>query len=213
MTPEMAEQVFGLTVNKVMAYAAIANVGLVLVLAAINTFYAWHAKRQADASREQVAASNRQAEVAQKTLDLVLREKALQRQIDLSAVIFQVAASIQTIDLWQNRITVSSYPQLPDVIELRTADFSRSIASAEGIDGIVAGYMKAALLYIAEAETNIRVIRNANHAQPQSWQQPRDRAAYNLNVARFKLDEANTRLGALPEGEQHSTLRKDDSAA
>jgi hypothetical protein len=40
LAPEMNEQVFGLTVNEVMAYAAIANVALVFVLIAINTFYA-----------------------------------------------------------------------------------------------------------------------------------------------------------------------------
>ena len=64
----MAEQVFGLGVNQVMAYAAVANVLLVVVLAAINVYYAVHAKRQADASREQVAASTRQAEIAAETL-------------------------------------------------------------------------------------------------------------------------------------------------
>ena len=36
MTPEMTEQAFGLTVSEVMAYAAAANVLLVLVLVAIN---------------------------------------------------------------------------------------------------------------------------------------------------------------------------------
>jgi hypothetical protein len=46
-----------------MAYAAIANVGLVLLLAAITTYYAWHAKRQADASHQEVAASKRQADI------------------------------------------------------------------------------------------------------------------------------------------------------
>ena len=53
--PRMSEQVFGLGVNQVMAYAAVANVLLVVVLAGINVYYAVHAKRQADASREQVA--------------------------------------------------------------------------------------------------------------------------------------------------------------
>ena len=36
----MAEQVFGLGVNQVMAYAAVANVLLVVVLAGINIYYA-----------------------------------------------------------------------------------------------------------------------------------------------------------------------------
>jgi type II secretory pathway component PulL len=56
----VTERVFGLTVNEVMAYAAIANVVLVLLLAVITTYYAWHAKRQADASHQEVAASKRQ---------------------------------------------------------------------------------------------------------------------------------------------------------
>ena len=64
----MSEQVFGLGVNQVMAYAAVANVLLVVVLAGINVYYAVHAKRQADASREQVAVFTRQAEIAAETL-------------------------------------------------------------------------------------------------------------------------------------------------
>ena len=59
----MSDQAFGLSANQVMAYASVANVLLVLILAAININYAWHAKRQADASLEQVAASTRQAEI------------------------------------------------------------------------------------------------------------------------------------------------------
>ena len=66
----MSEQVLGLTINQIMAYTAIANVVLVVVLAAVNIYYAGHAKRQADAAREQVAASNRQSEIAAETLSL-----------------------------------------------------------------------------------------------------------------------------------------------
>jgi hypothetical protein len=43
----MTEHVFGLSVNEVIAYAAIANVVVVLLLAAITTTMR-HAKRQAD---------------------------------------------------------------------------------------------------------------------------------------------------------------------
>ncbi len=82
----MTEQVFGLTVNEVIAYAAVVNLFLVLVLVLVTMYYERHERRQADASREQVAASNRQAEVAQKTLDFLLKEREQQRQIDVSAV-------------------------------------------------------------------------------------------------------------------------------
>ena len=64
----MSERVFGLSVNQVMAYTAVANVLLVVILTAINIYYAWHAKRQADASRAQVDASNRQAAIAEESL-------------------------------------------------------------------------------------------------------------------------------------------------
>jgi hypothetical protein len=46
----MEEKVFGLSVNQVMAYAAVANVLLVVVLTAINVYYAWYSKRQAEAA-------------------------------------------------------------------------------------------------------------------------------------------------------------------
>jgi hypothetical protein len=49
----MSDKVFGLSVNQVMADAAIANVMLVLVLTTIDVYYAWLAKRQADASSAQ----------------------------------------------------------------------------------------------------------------------------------------------------------------
>jgi hypothetical protein len=107
-----------------MAYAAIANVVLVLLLAAITTYYAWHAKRQADASHQEVAASKRQAAIAQQTLDFLLRQSEQQRQIDLSTVSFNLEAAIHMVDQWQTRIRSDSYPQLPDVIELRPTNFA-----------------------------------------------------------------------------------------
>jgi hypothetical protein len=198
----MTEHVFGLSVNEVMAYAAIANVVVVLLLAAITTYYAWHAKRQADVSHQEVAASKRQADIAQQTLDLLLRQTEQQREIDLSTVCFNLEAAIHMVDQWQTRMRSDSYPQLPDVIELRPTNFSSSIANAEKFDSIVAGYMGTALLYITEAEVNIRIMRGVNHALLQSWLQAREKAVNALGVARFKLDSARTRLRTLTEGEQ-----------
>jgi hypothetical protein len=210
----MTEHVFGLSINEVMAYAAIANVVLVLLLAVIATYYAWHAKRQADASHQELAASKRQADIAQQTLDLLLRQTEQQRQIDLSAVSFNLEAAIHMVDRWQTRMRSDSYPQLPDVIELRPTNFSSSIANAEKFDSIVAEYMGAALLYISEAEINIRVIHGANPALPQSWLTPSEKAANALGVARFKLDSARTRLRTLTEGKQlRAALRGDSPAA
>ena len=209
----MTERVFGLTANEVLAYAAIANVVLVLLLAAITTYYAWHAKRQADASHQEVAASKRQADIAQQTLDLLLRQTEQQRQIDLSTVSFNLEAAIHMVDQWQTRMRSDSYPQLPDVIELRPTNFGSSIANAEKFDSIVAGYMGAALLYISEAETNIRIMRGANPALPQSWLKPREKAANALGVARFKLDSARTRLRAFIEDEQHRAALRGDIPA
>jgi hypothetical protein len=42
---------------------------------------------------EQVAASNRQADAAQKTLDLLLKQNEQQRRTDLSTVRFQLVRS------------------------------------------------------------------------------------------------------------------------
>jgi hypothetical protein len=75
----MSQQVFGLSVGQITAYAAIANVLLALMLAGVTLYYASHAKRQADASKEQVAASNRQADAAMRTLDILLKEKSSRR--------------------------------------------------------------------------------------------------------------------------------------
>lgn len=60
MPLQIPEQVFGFTPNEVMAYAAIAQTVLALVLAAVTGYYAWRARGQTKASREQVASSNRQ---------------------------------------------------------------------------------------------------------------------------------------------------------
>jgi hypothetical protein len=204
----MPEHVFGLTVNEVMAYAAIANVVLVLLLAAITTYYAWHAKRQADTSNRQIAASNRQADIAQRTLDLLLKQTEQQQQIDLSTVSFNLKGAVHMVDQWQTRLRSDSYPQLPDVIELRPTNFGSSVANADRVDGIVAGHMGAALLYITEAEMNIRIMRGANPAFPPSWLEPRDRAAKALNVARFELDSARARFHALTEDDQHRAVSR-----
>lgn len=197
----MPDQVFGLSANEIMAYAAVANLALVIVLAGITAYYAWHARRQADASREQVIASYQQSDIAQKTLDLLLKQKEQQRRIDISTVMFQLEAAIHMIDEWQTRIATNSYPHLPDVIEIRPTNFDGSIPNADRIDQIVAGYMGAGLLYIAEAETNIRVMRGVNPTQPRGWQQPQEKAAHYLSVARFKLDSARTRMRTLMEAE------------
>jgi hypothetical protein len=118
------------------------------------------------------------------------------------------------VDQWQTRIRSDSYPQLPDVIELRPTNFASSVAHADRFDSIVAGHMGAALLYISEAEINIRVMRGANPALPQSWLQPREKAANALGVARFKLDSARTRLRTLTEHEQlKAALRGEGPAA
>jgi hypothetical protein len=216
-TVAMSEEVLGLTVNEVVAYAAIANVGLALVLTAITGYYARHAKRQADANREQVAASNRQGDSAQKTLDLLLAEKQQQRRIDISTVLFQLTAAIDMIDDWLERIHSESY-NLPDVIEIRPTNFNSTIPNAERIDQIVAGYIGAALLFITKAETDIQVMRDKNPSQyadtsmgmmaqvAETREQFRARAGKNLNVARFKLDSAKTRLEAITEDQQQGTL-------
>jgi len=60
----MHEQVvFGLSANQVMAWSSVISSALVVVLIAINFYYARHAKRQADASIKQAEASNRQADM------------------------------------------------------------------------------------------------------------------------------------------------------
>lgn len=203
------EQVFGFTPNEVMGYAAIAQTVLALVLAVITAYYAWHARGQAKASREQVASSNRQADAAQKTLDLLLHEKEQQRRIDISTVLFQLEAAIHMIDDWRNRIDTESY-DLPDVIEILPTNFSTTIANADRIDRIVAGYMGATLLYVASAQTDIQIMRDKNPGlymdspaamalTAETRERLRARAGKNLNVARFKLDEGRTRLTAITE--------------
>jgi hypothetical protein len=216
----MTEQVFGYTVNEVMAGAAILNVVLVAVLVAITAYYARHAKRQADASKDQVAASNRQADAAQKTLDLLLKQTEQQKRIDVSTVRFQLDAAIHMIDDWLERIVSETYNELPDVIEIRPTNFSSSIANADRVDGIVAGYMGASLLYIAAAETDIRIMCDktldrcdltsplAISTTQQGYKKWQGKAAKNLNIARLKLDEARTRLVAITEGEQYISVAK-----
>jgi cell division protein FtsL len=93
----MADQVFGLSSNQVMAYAAVANVLFVLVLTAINIYYAWHAKRQADASGAQVTTSNRQAEIAGETLSILRKQIDQQHAADMATVILQLRVAIHTI--------------------------------------------------------------------------------------------------------------------
>jgi hypothetical protein len=197
MSPEMTEQVLGLTVNEVMAYAAAAQVVLAFVLASITFYYSRLARRQAAASIAQVAASNRQADAAQKTLDLLLDERLQQRRLDISAVSYELEAAISMIDDWKTRLATDSYPQLPNVIDLHTT-FTGSIANADRVNGGLAGYMRAGLLFISEAETNIRVLLGANTAA--NWQPIRDKAAYNLNLARLKLYIAKSLLDPIAEG-------------
>jgi hypothetical protein len=105
----MPDKVFGLSVTEVMAYAAIANVILVLVLVSINIYYAWHAKRKADASSAQVHTANRQREIAAETLSILRKQIELQRTADLATVGLQlkVPAAAQIVSSLPMRAKVS----------------------------------------------------------------------------------------------------------
>jgi len=194
----MSEQVFGLSVNQVMAYAAVANVLLVLVLTVINIYYAWHARRQADASREQVAVSSRQAVTAADTLSILQKQMDQQRISDLATVTLQLKVAIHTVEDWLKRIGLEN-PQLPDEIRILSTDFSIATHRANAIDQIVAENMGAASLYVGEAETNIRLLRNRNTAQPETWKQNQEKATNNLNIAKYKLSVARTRWETMTE--------------
>jgi hypothetical protein len=193
MAPDMSDKAFGLSVNQVMAYAAIANVILVLVLVSINMYYAWHAKRQADASSAQVDTANRQREIAAETLSILRKQIELQRTADLATVGLQLKVATHTIEDWLKRIGSVVFPQLPDEIRILPTDFSIATQRANAIDPIVAENMGAAALYAGEAETNIRILRSGNPAKPESWKEMQDKATNNLNIAKYKLNVARTR--------------------
>lgn len=189
----MSEKAFGLSVNEIMAYAAVANVLLVLVLTSINTYYAWHAKRQADASRDQVNTFNRQAEIAAATLSILRKQIDQQHRADMATVTLQLKVGIHVIEDWLKRIASDRNPQLPDQIVILPSDFSNATQRANALDQIVAENMGAASLYVTEAETNIRILRDKYQAQADGWKEVQDRALNNLNIAKYKLNVARTR--------------------
>ena len=193
----MSEKAFGLSVNEVMAYATVANVLLVLVLVAINSYYAWHSKRQADASQAQVDTSNRQKEIAAETLSILRKQIDQQRTADLATVALQLKVAIHTVEDWLKRIGSDTFPQLPDEIRILSADFSIATQRANTIDPIVAENLGAASLYAGEAETNIRILRTWDPAQPGNWKETQDKAKKNLNIAKYKLNVARTRWEAM----------------
>ena len=141
----MSDKVFGLSVNQVMAYAAIANVMLVLVLTTINMYYAWLPRRQADASSAQVDSSNRQREIAAETLSILRKQIEQQRTAHLATVGLQLKVATHTIEDWLKRIGSVALPRLPDEIRILPADFSIATQRANAIDAIVAENMGAGL--------------------------------------------------------------------
>ena len=199
--PRMSEQVFGLGVNQVMAYAAVANVLLVVVLAGINVYYAVHAKRQADASREQVAVFMRQAEIAADTLSLLRKQMEQQLRTDTASVGLQLKVAIHVIEDWLKRIGSDKYPQLPDEIVILPADFSFATQRAHSIDPIAAENMGAAALYVTDAETNLAILRTVVPGSS-NGKEVQERAAKSLNTAKYKLSVARTRWEAM--GDQPS---------
>jgi len=183
----MGERAFGLSVNEVMAYAAVANVLLVVVLAGVNVYYAWHAKRQADAAREQVETSHQQAEIAAESLALLRKQMDVQRTADLGTVTLQLKVATHTIEDCLKRIAGDAFPQLPDEIHILSADFSAAIQRANAIDQVVAENMGGASLYAGKAEA-----RTQGPAQA-AWKQTQEVANNNLNIARYKLNLARAR--------------------
>ena len=188
----MGERAFGLSVNEVMAYAAVANVLLVVVLAGVNVYYAWHAKRQADAAREQVETSHQQAEIAAESLALLRKQMDVQRTADLGTVTLQLKVATHTIEDWLKRIAGDAFPQLPDEIHILSADFSAAIQRANAIDQVVAENMGGASLYAGKAEANLDILRTQGPAQA-AWKQTQEVANNNLNIARYKLNLARAR--------------------
>lgn len=195
----MSEKAFGLSVNEIMAYAAVANVLLVLILAAVNVYYAWHSKRQADASRAQVDTSGRQAEIAAETLSILRKQIEQQRTADLGTVTLLLKVATHTVEDWLKRIGSDAYPQLPDEIRILPQDFSIAIQRANAIDHIVAENMGAAVVYAAEAETNLKILHTCDPAQLQDWKQMQEKATKNLNIAKYKLNVARTRWDAMAD--------------
>jgi hypothetical protein len=189
----MTERVFGLSVNEVMAYAAVANLLLVVILTAINIYYAWHAKRQADASKAQVQASNRQASLAEESLAILRKQIEQQHRADLATVTLQLKIAIHAIDDWMKRIAGDAYPQLPHEISILSDDFSVATHRANAIDEIVAENMGAAALYIVESENNLRILRARQGDQPEGWKDVQEKAHKSLNIAKYKLNVARAR--------------------
>jgi hypothetical protein len=189
----MSERVFGLSVNEVMAYTAIANLLLVVILTTINIYYAWHAKRQADAAKAQVNSSNRQASLAEESLTILRKQIEQQHRADLATVTLQLKIAIHAIDDWMKRIAGDAYPQLPDEIGILPDDFSVAMHRANAIDEIVAENMGAAALYIVESENNLRILRARQGDQPEGWQDVREKANKSLSIAKYKLNVARTR--------------------
>jgi cell division protein FtsL len=196
----MSEQVFGLSINQIMAYTAIANVVLVVVLAAVNIYYAGHAKRQADAAREQVASSNRQSEIAAETLSLLRKQMDQQRRTDVASVALQLKIAVHVIEDWLKRISSDKQPQLPDEIIILPVDFGLATQRAQSIDQIAAENMGAAALYVTDAETNLKILRTVA-AGSQGSKDVQERAAKSLNTAKYKLSVARTRWEAMGDHE------------
>jgi cell division protein FtsL len=194
----MSEQVLGLSINQIMAYTAIANVVLVVVLAAVNIYYAGHAKRQADAAREQVAASNRQSEIAAETLSLLRKQMDQQHRTDIASVTLQLKVAIHVIEDWLKRIGSDKHPQLPEEIAILPSDFSMATQRAHSIDPIAAENMGAAALYVNEAETNLTILRSVV-AGSQNAKEVQEKATKSLNAAKYKLSVARTRWEAMAE--------------
>ena len=181
-----------------MAYTAIANVILVVVLAAVNIYYAGHAKRQADAAREQVASSNRQSEIAAETLSLLRKQMDQQHRTDIASVTLQLKVAIHVIEDWLKRITSDKHPQLPDEIGILPPDFSLATQRAHSIDPIAAENMGAAAVYVNEAETNLKILRTVVSGS-QGAKEVQEKAAKSLNTAKYKLSVARTRWEAMAE--------------
>ena len=172
----MSEQVLGLTINQIMAYTAIANVVLVVVLAAVNIYYAGHAKRQADAAREQVAvSSNRQSEIAARKILSASKQMDQQFRTVIASVTLQLKVAIHVIEDWLKRITSDKHSQLPDEIGILPTEFSLATHRAHSIDPIAAEHMGAAALYVNEAETNLTILRSvmgSPSARKRYWKRP-----------------------------------------
>ena len=192
---------FEMTSSQWLVIASVVNAVTVIALVAITAWYAYSARRQANATEgiartaeAQARAAEAQARAAEQSALLLLEQIKNQNESARDLIGMSLESAKLNIANWVGKLGGGSFPELPASVEIAPSIFQAAVERAQGIDPEVAKYMLAALHHMNSARMELEIVRTTSKNHPGTWQSKVSFAIQELGVANEKVLAAQRRL-------------------